>query len=257
MSAEASVLLRASGIERSYGHVRALAGADLELRPREIHALLGDNGAGKSTLVKTLSGVVRPDAGTIELEGRELRFSSPAEAHEAGIETVYQDLALAPTLDAGENVFLGRELYNRGPLRRLRFVDRAEMRRRTTDELEQLGIRLPSATAKVGSLSGGQRQAVAIARSVIWGRKVLIMDEPTAALGPRQTQIVLDVMRKVRAERDLTILWISHNLPEVFEVADRVTVLRLGRRVLTSRVEDTTTEALLRAMTGLDEESAA
>jgi simple sugar transport system ATP-binding protein len=177
---------------------------------------------------------------------------TPRDAMDAGIETVYQDLALAATLDAGENVFLGRELHLRGLLGKLRFVDRAEMRRRTGEALEGLGIKLPSPRTAVGSLSGGQRQAVAIARSVIWGRKVLILDEPTAALGPQQTQVVHDIMMKACVGHNLAILWISHNMPEVFEVADRVTVLRLGRRVMTSPVSETSVDALLRAMTGAD-----
>jgi simple sugar transport system ATP-binding protein len=245
-------ILRARAIEKHYGHVHALRGADLEILPGQIHALLGDNGAGKSTLVKALSGVISPDSGSIDMEGREVRLDTPQDAHDAGIETVYQDLALAGTLDPGGNVFLGREVASSGLLGRLGFVDRAEMRRRAGAELEALGVALPSLQAPVESLSGGQRQAVAIARAAIWGRRLLIMDEPTAALGPHQRAFVIDLMRRVRDERGLTILWISHNLPEVLETADRVSVLRLGARVLDRPASEVTAEQLMRAMAGVE-----
>jgi simple sugar transport system ATP-binding protein len=251
MSATGTPILRARAIEKRYGHVHALRGADLDVWPGEIHALLGDNGAGKSTLVKALSGVITPDSGTIEMEGSELTLPTPQAAHDAGIETVYQDLALAGTLDAGENVFLGREVDSSGLLGKLGFVDRTTMRRRAGAELEALGVKLPSLQAPVETLSGGQRQAVAIARAAIWGRRLLIMDEPTAALGPHQRAFVIDLMRRVRDERGLTILWISHNLPEVLETADRVTVLRLGARVLEQPASSVTAEHLMRAMAGV------
>jgi ABC-type sugar transport system ATPase subunit len=245
-------ILRARGIRKSYGHVEALRGADLEVLPGEIHALLGDNGAGKSTLVKALSGVVTPDAGTIEFRGREVAFATPREAQDAGVETVYQDLALAGSLNPGENVFLGREPLASGLRGRLRFVDRAEMRRRTAAELELLGINLPSIDSNVETMSGGQRQAVAIARAAIWGSSMLIMDEPTAALGVVQTEFVQQLMRRVRDEKGLSILLISHNMPEVFAIADRVTIMRLGRSALTCPVSELTTERLLAVMAGLD-----
>jgi ABC-type sugar transport system ATPase subunit len=253
MSTATTPIVRVRGIEKHFGHVHALRGADLDIWPGEIHALLGDNGAGKSTLVKALSGVHAPDSGTIEIDGTAVRFATPQDAHDAGIETVYQDLALAGTLDPGENVFLGREVESSGFLGRLGFVDRAEMRRRASAELESLGVSLPSATAPVETLSGGQRQAVAIARAAVWGRRVLIMDEPTAALGPHQRAFVIELMRRVRDERGLTILWISHNLPEVLETADRVSVLRLGARVLEQPAQDTTADRLMRAMAGVAE----
>ena len=251
MSAPAPIL-RASGIRKRYGHVEALRGADLEILPGEIHALLGDNGAGKSTLVKTISGVVIPDQGTIEFKGREVKFSNPRAAQDAGVETVYQDLALAGTLDPGENVFLGREPLAKGLRGRLGFIDRGEMRRRTAAELELLGIKLPSIDSTVETMSGGQRQAVAIARAAIWGTSMLILDEPTAALGVVQTEFVQQLMRKVREEKGLTILLISHNMPEVFAVADRVTIMRLGRSALTCPIGELTTERLLAVMAGLD-----
>ena len=247
-----TLVLRATGVEKRYGHVLALRGADLAVRPREIHALLGDNGAGKSTLIKILSGVQHADAGRFEIDGREVRLGSSVEAREAGIETVYQDLALALTLDAGENVFLGREIPTRGLLGRLGFIDRREMRRRALEQLAELGIGLRSPRAAVGALSGGQRQAVAIARAAVWGRRILVLDEPTAALGAVQTQVVLDLIRRARDDRGLSILWVSHNLPQVLEVADRVTVLRLGRDVMTGSTRGLTTDDLLRAITGAD-----
>jgi ABC-type sugar transport system ATPase subunit len=245
-------ILRARGICKRFGHVEALRGADLEILPGEIHALLGDNGAGKSTLVKTLSGVVTPDEGTIEFKGQQVAFDTPRAAQEAGVETVYQDLALAGTLNPGENVFLGREPLAPGLRGRLGFVDRNEMRTRTVAELQSLGINLPSIDSTVESMSGGQRQAVAIARAAIWGSSVLILDEPTAALGVVQTEFVQQLMRRVRDEKAISILLISHNMPEVFAVADRVTIMRLGRNALTCPVSELTTERLLSVMAGLD-----
>jgi ABC-type sugar transport system ATPase subunit len=245
------VVLRARGVVKSFGAVRALDGADFELRRGEIHALCGDNGAGKSTLMKIFSGVHFPDRGVLELEGRPLRLGSPREAHAAGIETVYQDLALAGTLDAGENVFLGREVLRRGVLGRARLVDRREMRRRLGLELDVLGTHIPSLRSPVESLSGGQRQAVAVARAVIWGRRVLIMDEPVAALAPQQTHNVLQLMDQVRRERNVSVIFVSHSIPHVFEAADRVTVLRRGRTVLTEPIGNVTTNGLIAAMTGV------
>jgi ABC-type sugar transport system ATPase subunit len=247
------LLLRARGIRKRYGHVEALRGADLDVMPGEIHALLGDNGAGKSTLVKTLSGVVSPDAGTIEFGGREVVFINPRAAQQAGVETVYQDLALAGTLSPGENVFLGREPLAPGLRGRLGFLDRGRMRERTLAELQSLGIDLPSLDSSVETMSGGQRQAVAIARAAIWGSSMLILDEPTAALGVIQTEFVQKLMRRVRDEKGISILLISHNMPEVFAVADRVTIMRLGRSALTCPVGELTTERLLAVMAGLDE----
>jgi ABC-type sugar transport system ATPase subunit len=244
-------LLAAHGIVKSFGAVRALDGADFELRTGEIHALVGDNGAGKSTLIKILSGVHSPDAGTIELAGEPVTFASPRAAQESGIETVYQDLALAGTLDAPSNVFLGREIV-RGPvLGRLGFLDRREMRRRVEGEITRLGTEIPSLRAPVGLMSGGQRQAVAVARAAIWGQRVLIMDEPVAALAPQQTAYVLGLMDQVRRDRHLGVIFISHTLPHVFEVADRVSVMRRGKTVLVSSIGDVTTEELIRAMTGV------
>jgi ABC-type sugar transport system ATPase subunit len=247
------IALEATGIRKNYGFVQALAGADFELREGEIHALVGDNGAGKSTLIKVFSGVVQADDGQMELFGDRVSFSNPADALEAGIETVYQDLALATDLTPGENIFLGRETARRGFLGRLGFVDRAAMRRDAGQHLRELGIDLPSGRVPVDTLSGGQRQAVAVARASAWGRTVLILDEPVAALGHQQTEIVLGLMRQVRDEKGLSIIFISHSIPQVLEVADRITVLRLGRTVLTCDVREASLEMLVAAMTGLSD----
>ena len=246
-------LLEAHALTKSFGAVRALDGADFELRRDEIHALVGDNGAGKSTLIKVLSGVHLPDGGTLAIDGRKVRFASPHDAQAAGIETVYQDLALAGTLDAPSNVFLGREVLRGGPLGRLRFIDRKAMREGVERELQRLGTTIPALKSPVGSLSGGQRQAVAVARASIWGRRVLIMDEPTAALAPQQAANVLKLMDRVRRDSNLGVIFISHTLAHVFDVADRVTVMRRGRAVLTAPISAVDTDDLLRAMTGLDE----
>jgi simple sugar transport system ATP-binding protein len=247
---EPEVVLRVQGLRKSYGHVEALAGVDLDLRQAEIHALIGDNGAGKSTLIKILSGVVAPDEGRLELLGRDVRFSSAAEARAAGIETVYQDLALASGFDAGENMFLGREILRPGLLGRLKLIDRHAMRQRAAAQLHDLGITLPSPRAPVSALSGGQRQAVAIARAAAWGRRILILDEPLAALGARQTESVLDLVRRARDEKRLSVILILHNLEQVIGLADRITVLYLGRCILTCDARDLRRDQLLAAMMG-------
>jgi simple sugar transport system ATP-binding protein len=244
------VPLRVTAIRKEYGHVRALDGVDFTLRRREIHALIGDNGAGKSTFIKILAGAVSPDSGRLEIDGREISFANPRAARDAGIETVYQDLALADPLGAAENVYLGREILKPGILGRLGFIDRGAMRAETGRHLKDLGVNIPSITVPVESFSGGQRQAVAVARAAAWGQRFLIMDEPVAALGHQQTIQVLDLMRRTRDEKDLSVILISHNLPEVMRVADRITVLRLGRRVLTVAAEDASTDLLVSAMTG-------
>jgi simple sugar transport system ATP-binding protein len=245
----AEALLEARGIVKSFGRVQALRGASFTVQPGEVVALIGDNGAGKSTMVKTLSGVHVPDAGEILFEGRPVSITSPVEARELGIETVYQDLALAPDLESSANLFLGREAVRPGILGRLGFLDKAAMRRRTHDAFEQLGVGVQDPTAAVATLSGGQRQGVAVARAVTWAGKVVFMDEPTAALGVVQTRNVLDLITRVR-ERGLAVVLISHNMPEVMEVSDRVEVLRLGERVARFRTADTSMEQLVGAMTG-------
>jgi ABC-type sugar transport system ATPase subunit len=246
-----ALALEVKGITKSYGHVRALRGADLEVRRGEVHALLGDNGAGKSTLMKVIAGAVVPDGGTIRVNGDEVAFTNPKDAQAAGIETVYQDLALAPTLTPGENLFLGRELMKPGLRGMLGMVDRKGMNARALEELTGLGAKIQSLDNEVESMSGGQKQAVAVARASIWGTALIMMDEPTAALGVAQTEFVLQLIERVRDERGLPVLLISHSLPDVFRVADRVTVLRLGATVLTADIDDVTTNDLIAAMTGV------
>jgi simple sugar transport system ATP-binding protein len=245
----AEPLLEARGIVKSFGRVRALRGASFTVNEGEVVALIGDNGAGKSTLVKTLSGVHHPDAGEIRFEGRPVSIDSPVAARELGIETVYQDLALAPDLESSANLFLGREAVRPGPLGKLGFLDKRAMRRKTEEAFKQLGVGVQDATAAVATLSGGQRQGVAVARAVTWAGKVVFMDEPTAALGVVQTRNVLDLIRRVR-DRGLAVVLISHNMPEVMEVSDRVEVLRLGARVARFKTADASMEDLVGAMTG-------
>jgi fructose transport system ATP-binding protein len=223
-------LLCARGLVKRYGHLVALDHADFELDANEVLAVVGDNGAGKSTLIKTLTGAVVPDAGEIELDGRTVELDSPLAARRRGIEAVYQDLALAPALDVSENLFLGRELLRSGVLGRvLRMLDKRRMRAEAARHLAELRIGVPSLRVPVEKLSGGQRQGVAVARAAAWGSRVIIMDEPTAALGVKESAEVLRLIRRLR-ERGLPVVLISHNMPQVFEIADRIHIQRLGRR---------------------------
>ncbi|WP_319520543.1 ATP-binding cassette domain-containing protein [uncultured Martelella sp.] len=243
-----SPLLEAKGIRRTFGHVQALRGVDFEVRPNEIVALIGDNGAGKSTLVKILSGADRPDGGELKIDGRPVHFSSPREAQEAGIATVYQDLALAPDLPPAENLFLGRELLRPGLAGKFGLLDRPAMRRRAATVFDELGVKLKSQSVAVETLSGGQRQSVAIARAAMWAEKIVFLDEPTAALGVVQTERVLQLAKRVR-DSGTSVVLISHNMPQVLEVADRVHVLRLGQSVASLRAADVTVDDLVKAMT--------
>ncbi len=242
----AEPVLEARHVSKRYGHVQALDGADFTVRPGEVTALIGDNGAGKSTLVKILAGATRPDGGAILIDGAPVHLASPAEARGHGIETVYQDLALAPDLDAAANLHLGRELYL---VRWLRVLNRRAMRERATAAFADLGIELPDVRAPVITLSGGQRQSVAVARAVAYASRIIFMDEPTAALGVVQRGRVLDVIRRVR-DRGISVVLISHNMPEVLAIADRIQVLRLGRRVATFTAGQASVEELVGAMTG-------
>jgi fructose transport system ATP-binding protein len=224
-------VLEARGLVKRYGQVTALDGADFELYPGEVLAVIGDNGAGKSTLIKALSGALVPDEGEIFLDGKPVHFRSPLEARRLGIETVYQDLAVAPALDIAENLFLGREVRRRGFLGSgLRMLDKRRMREESRGHMQSLKIGIRSMRQTVETLSGGQRQGVAVARSTAFARHVVIMDEPTAALGVKESHMVLDLIREVR-DRGLPVILISHNMPQVFEVSDRVHIQRLGRRV--------------------------
>jgi simple sugar transport system ATP-binding protein len=245
----AEPLLQARGISKRFGQVQALDGADFAAFAGEVVALIGDNGAGKSTLVKILSGTLQPDGGEVFLEGKQARFASPQEAQRHGIETVYQDLALAPDLDAAANLHLGREIYRLPWLRWLKVLDRKAMREQARAAFAELGIELPDVRAPVGTLSGGQQQSVAVARVVSHASKVIFMDEPTAALGVVQRGRVLDTIRRVR-DRGIGIVLISHNMPEVLAVSDRIEVLRLGRRVASYAAGRASVEELVGAMTG-------
>ena len=222
-------VLQARGINKSFGAVQVLRGVDFDVYPGEVVALIGDNGAGKSTLINVLTGVLQPDAGEISFEGERTSFVTPHEARDRGIETVYQDLAVAPQLDAVANIFLGREHKRAGMLGRMGFLDKAKMREETESQLRDLRVRLTSLERPLSTLSGGQRQGVAVARAVMWASKVVIMDEPTAALGVAQVGMVLDLIKRVR-EKGIPVVFISHNMPHVFEVADRIHIQRLGRR---------------------------
>jgi simple sugar transport system ATP-binding protein len=247
--ADARPILEARGITKTYGHVQALAGANFVAHPGQVTALVGDNGAGKSTLTKVISGVERPDGGELRFDGEPVHVASPAAAQELGIETVYQDLALAPDLDGAANIYLGREVLRPGLLGRLGVLDNRRMRQGALESFEELGVAIRDPAASVGFLSGGQRQGVAVARAATWATRGIIMDEPTAALGVVQTKNVLDTIRRVR-ERGVAVILISHNMPEVLDVADRMEVLRLGRRVASFTREDATLEKLVGAMTG-------
>jgi fructose transport system ATP-binding protein len=228
----ARVVLEARGLAKRFGAVTALDGCDLEARAGEILAVIGDNGAGKSSLIKALSGALVPDAGTIALDGAPVHFRHPRDARAAGIETVYQELALAPSLTIADNLFLGRELRRSGLAGRLlRLLDRPRMVREAAAHLEALGVAVRSPVQTVDTLSGGQRQGIAVARSAAFARHVVILDEPTAALGVRESAHVLDLIRRVR-DRGLAVILISHNMPHVFDLADRLHIQRLGRRIL-------------------------
>jgi fructose transport system ATP-binding protein len=224
-------VLSARGLVKTFGRVVGLDGVDIELFPGEVLAVIGDNGAGKSTLIKCLTGALVPDAGEILLDGKPVHFKRPQDAREAGIETVYQTLAVAPALDIASNLYLGRERRRPGPLGSvLRMLDKKGMRRDAGQALADLGIgTLQNMAQPVETLSGGQRQAVAVARAAAFGSKVIVLDEPTAALGVRESNQVLKMISEVRS-RGLPVILISHNMPHVFEVADRIHIQRLGRR---------------------------
>jgi simple sugar transport system ATP-binding protein len=219
--------ITARGITKSYGHLQALRGADLDLRPGEVLALVGDNGAGKSTLTKILCGAISPDAGSLAYWGEPVSVQSIGHALELGVHTVYQDLALAPDLSVADNLFLGREPVRGGIRGRLGMLDRERMRTDTREALAHLGINLRSLRVPVRNLSGGQRQALAVARSMAWATTAVLMDEPTAALGPKQSAIVYETVRHAAA-RGLAVLVISHDIPRMLQVADRIAVMRHG-----------------------------
>lgn len=242
-------ILDARNISKSFGAVQALRNVDFSVYPGEVVALIGDNGAGKSTLINVLTGVLPFDSGEIVFDGEQVRFSAPHEARARGIETVYQDLAVAPHLDAVSNIFLGREMRAQGLPGRLGFLNNARMRQETVEQLTKLRVRVPDLDRRLVTLSGGQRQGVAVARAVMWASKVVIMDEPTAALGVAQTAMVLDLIRQVR-DTGIPVVFISHNMPNVFQVADRIAVLRLGEMATELDPRTATIEDAVAAMTG-------
>lgn len=230
------VAIEARGIEKRFGHLEALRGADLTIRFGQILALLGDNGAGKSTLVKVVAGALVPDAGTLRFLGETTQVQSARHAQELGIQTIYQDLALAPDLSVLENMFLGREITVGGVLGRLGIISRTQMQREARQAVAELGVRVKSVRANVRDLSGGQRQAVAVTRAMRWATTAILMDEPTAALGARQRQIVYEAARAA-ANRGLAIVMVSHDIPQMLEIADRVAIMRHGAVVTEERAE--------------------
>jgi D-xylose transport system ATP-binding protein len=245
-------ILSMKGIKKSFGPVQALDGVDLEVRPGEVLALVGDNGAGKSTLVKSISGIYTIDEGQFFWEGQPVTVKGPNSATELGIATVYQDLALCDNLDVVANLFLGQEEVVGGPAR---VLDETQMEHRSHELLEQLSVTIPSVRSEVGTLSGGQRQQVAVARSLLGEPKVVMLDEPTAALGVPQTKQVLELINRLR-ERNLGVIVISHNLANVFEVADRIFVLRLGREAGVFEAAKTSEEQIVGAITGANSDTA-
>jgi D-xylose transport system ATP-binding protein len=248
-------ILSIKGITKRFGPVQALDGVDLDVGAGEVLALVGDNGAGKSTLVKSISGIHSVDSGEFHFEGQAVSIGGPAAATELGIATVYQDLALCDNLDVVANLFLGQEEVDGGLGAALHTLDEIEMEQRSHELLEQLSVTIPSVRSEVGTLSGGQRQQVAVARSLLGEPKIVMLDEPTAALGVVQTKQVLDLIRRLR-ERDLGVIVISHNLADVFAVADRIFVLRLGRRAGVFEAGKVTEEQVVGAITGAKTDTA-
>ena len=250
MSANQKLVMQAKGLVKRYGHVTALDGTDFELRAGEILAVIGDNGAGKSSLIKALSGATIPDEGEILLDGKTIHFKSPIDARRAGIETVYQDLAVAAAMSISENLFLGRELRRPGFLGNwLRMLDKKKMLQESIARMQELKVGIRSMTQPVETLSGGQRPCVAVGRAAAFAQHVVIMDEPTAALGVKEGNMVLDLIRRVR-DRGLPVVLISHNMPHVFEVADRIHVARLGKRAAVLNPKKISMSDTVAVMTG-------
>jgi len=243
------IIMQAKGLVKRYGQVTALDGADFELRAGEILAVIGDNGAGKSSLIKCLSGATIPDEGEIQLDGKAINFKSPIDARHAGIETVYQDLAVAPAMTIAENLFLGRELRRSGPLGMLGFIDKKKMLQESIARMNDLKVGIRSMVQAVETLSGGQRQCVAVARAAAFAQHVVIMDEPTAALGVKEGNMVLELIRRVR-DKGLPVVLISHNMPHVFEIADRIHIARLGKRAAVVNPKHISMSDTVAVMTG-------
>lgn len=244
------IVMQAKGLVKRYGQVTALDGADFELRAGEILAVIGDNGAGKSSLIKCLSGATIPDEGEIVLDGKQIHFKGPIDARRAGIETVYQDLAVAPAMSISENLFLGREIRREGFLGNvLRMLDKKQMLQESVRRMNDLKVGIRSMVQAVETLSGGQRQCVAVARAAAFAEHVVIMDEPTAALGVKEGNMVLELIRRVR-DKGLPVVLISHNMPHVFEIADRIHVARLGRRACVLNPKKISMSDTVAVMTG-------
>lgn len=252
----ATRILEIRDIRKRFGAVQALGGVSLHVSAGEVVALVGDNGAGKSTTIKMIAGVEQPDEGEIQFLGQNVKLTSPVVAEKLGIQTVYQDLALCDNLDIVANLFLGREIARPLIPGFIKVMDKNEMERRAVPVLRDLGINLPPLTTQVASLSGGQRQTVAVARAVLWGSKLVMLDEPTAALGVAQQKAVLDLITRL-SKNGVAVLVISHNLSDVFKIADRIIVLRLGRTVASFVRAEVTTEQVIAAITGATEEVAA
>jgi fructose transport system ATP-binding protein len=250
MSAQAKIVMQAKGLVKRYGQVTAIDGADFELRAGEILAVIGDNGAGKSSLIKCLSGATIPDEGEIWLDGQPIHFKSPIDARRVGIETVYQDLAVAPAMTIAENLFLGRELLRPGLAGSvLRMIDKKKMLEQSIARMNDLKVGIRSMTQAVETLSGGQRQCVAVARAAAFAEHVVILDEPTAALGVKEGNMVLELIRRVR-DKGLPVILISHNMPHVFEIADRIHVARLGKRAAVLNPKKISMSDTVAVMTG-------
>jgi D-xylose transport system ATP-binding protein len=243
--------LELRGVSKTFGAVRALSDVDFSVYAGEVMGLVGDNGAGKSTLIKVMSGAYQPDAGEIFIEGQKAHITGPQDATRLGLETVYQDLALCDNLDVVANMYLGREARQVIVPGVIRPLKETEMERRTLDVLKVLDVKIPSVRSVVASLSGGQRQCIAVARTILRNPKVVLLDEPTAALGVAQTRQVLNLIKRLR-EQGLAVVVISHNLHDVFEVVDRVTVMRLGRRAGVFNIKATTPEKIIGAITGAE-----
>jgi D-xylose transport system ATP-binding protein len=244
-------ILELHGISKRFGAIQALSEVDFEVYSGEVLGLVGDNGAGKSTLVKIISGVYTPDSGQYIFEGNEVIVNNPREATNLGVETVYQDLALCDNLDVVANLYLGREQIQAGLSQVFRSIDEVTMEKNAIRLLGDLHVKLPSVRNQVSGLSGGQRQSVAVTRSVMWESKVVLLDEPTAALGVEQTQQVKELIKRLR-ERNLGIVVISHNLADIFDVTDRIVVLRLGRRVASLNTHTTSQQSVVAAITGAE-----
>lgn len=255
-TSSASVAVAGGHLAKRFGHVNALVDATVTVHAGEVVALFGDNGAGKSTLLKTLLGVIRPDAGTITIDDREVQLGSVKASQRLGVECVYQDLALAPDISVVDNMFLGHELVGHGPASALGVLARRSMEERAVEALRELAISLPSVRVPVRDLSGGQRQAVAVAKAVMWATTAVLMDEPTAALGARQSEIVCELITRV-AERGLGVLVVSHDLPRVLRIADRVTILWRGQTHVERAAEGLTVPDVVAAMVGYSEGDAA